>query len=117
MRTIYKYDLELTTEQTVPMSKNSCILSVDFQESEFGLGLKLWAITDTQELKYISRLIYILPTGLPLPRAFDQIENFEDLSEGTREDCPFFLINRIEIPQGQPGAGEIYHVFEQVAQH
>ena len=62
---ILKYDLE-GTKVTIPAGAQP--LSVRYQESDFGVGIKLWCLVDptvTQEKSYDFKII---PTGVDIPK-------------------------------------------------
>lgn len=63
MKTIYKYELEVTDVQKIVLPKDAEILSVGIQNDEPVLWVKL----DTDARPYVARTIIIVGTGGPIP--------------------------------------------------
>ena len=62
MKTIYKYNLEITDSQSITMPLNSEILSAKNQ----GNNLCIWALVDTDEDLNVTYEIEIFGTGNPI---------------------------------------------------
>jgi len=86
MKTIWKYELEITDEQEIKVPKGAKFLSVDFQ----GNSGCLWALVDSRKPK-VTRTIAIKGTGNP-------IDPYEDLS----------FIGTFQMRKGSL----VWHVFE-----
>lgn len=72
MQTIYKYNLEITDKQVVPMPFNSEIISVKNQSG----NLCLWAIVETENEVKPTYEIEIFGTGFPMHK--DTFREFID---------------------------------------
>jgi hypothetical protein len=97
MKTIYKYELEITDEQSFRLPRNSRILSAGNQ-----LGrLFIWAEVDT-DIESELRTFHIYGTGNPIP----------ELNEGARHKS---FRGRIFIGTVQMGvfAWHVYEIVEQ----
>ena len=70
MRTIYKYKLEATDEQTIAMPYGAQILSVQVQADI----PCIWAMVDTDEETMNYKTIYTYGTGHKLPHDMDQLK-------------------------------------------
>lgn len=70
MKTIWKYELEITDEQYIDMPKNARVLSAGNQNGK----LCLWAMVST-EAKLIPHRVAICGTGLP---CYESSGNFID---------------------------------------
>jgi hypothetical protein len=62
MKTIYKYPLEITDEQTVMMPCGSEILSAQMQHGQ----LHIWALVDKEATSTVGRQVRIFGTGNPV---------------------------------------------------
>ena len=65
MKTVYKYDLEVTDKQTISLPKWADILCVQVQDGK----PRIWAKVDTKETRFEDRTFYIHGTGHPINEA------------------------------------------------
>lgn len=66
VKTIWKFPLEITDEQTVKMPATANIIAVQFQ----GEQLMLWAVVDPK-VTFANVVVRIVGTGNPFPDAND----------------------------------------------
>lgn len=90
MTTIYKYDLEDKSPQTIELPKNAVVLTANYQP---GRGMKLWCLIDTDELLQ-PRDISLLETGFAI--APDTMRNNYYVNTVFRNDLVWHVfINRV----------------------
>lgn len=69
---IYKYDLEITEEQSIEIQKNYRILSIQSQKD----SLRLWALIDKDETIFEKIDIRIYGTGKTLPENISAFQHY-----------------------------------------
>lgn len=86
---IYKYDLWSSKETVLNIPAQATFLNFDYQDSEYGLGFKIWFLVDT-DAPTIDRTFHIKYTGVPVPSTYKHLKTvckidlyyhlFEDLN-------------------------------------
>jgi hypothetical protein len=91
MKSVYKYDLEVTDKQVIKLPKFSDILSIQVQNGK----PRLWVMIDKEETEIVDRVLYTYGTG-------------HDIDE--KDENPLFFHGTYQLD----GGTLVFHVFEEV---
>lgn len=93
MNKIFKYNVPMTLTETfnINMPKDSEVIDVQMQDSQFGQGIFIWAVVDTSK-KVVPFIFEWIPTGGNIPEYEVQYLKTLQLQNG----LVFHLFNHVD---------------------